>query len=428
MNRRTVRQRRLAGAVALALALPLAACGNSNSDGDSDTASGGADPSATAGVTSTEKFEFSVQSVYGPDAEQTKGLTQWTEAVTEGTNGNVTFEFAYGPTLAPLAEVAEAMESGLIDIALGLPVYSPDQFPINATLAELAHLTEASPVFGTLQGAAFMETGFQEEVVGEIEAAGVKVLNPMWMYLNEYTLICKGEPITTLAEAKGRKVRVPGSVWGNEIEALGMEPVFIPSNEQFDAYQRGLFDCIVQNWGDMVHTGLLQESDFLMSDPEVGLTGWASVYLGMGQDQWDSLPLDYQQVFWDNLSVHNDRFVHSGFVNSKLAAQVIKDKGIEVVPFQDDFRTALREYQESNVDSVKQRLEGKVKDPDALVDGLVKDVEEMGTTLRDDLGMGKYEEFKSWNEWVQDSGDGEVDLTTWLDHIQENIYGPRRPE
>jgi hypothetical protein len=77
---------------------------------------------------------------------------------------------------------------------------------------------------------------------------------------------------------------------------------------------------------------------------------------------------------------------------------------------------------------VKQRLEGKVKDPDALVDGLVKDVEEMGTTLRDDLGMGKYEEFKSWNEWVQDSGDGEVDLTTWLDHIQENIYGPRRPE
>ncbi|QBX55944.1 hypothetical protein EXE58_11035 [Nocardioides seonyuensis] len=411
MNRRTMRRVFTAG-VGLALAIPLAACGSDGGDGGSDG----------------ESFEFTVQSVYGPEAEQTKALLEWTEAITEDTDGNVTFEFAYGPTLAPLAEVEEAMSSGLVDIALGLPSYSPEKFPINSVLPELAHLVDASPVLGTLQMGSFMETGFDKDVVGEIEALGLKTLMPMWGYLNEYTLICKDKPVSSLAEAKGRKVRVPGTIWANEVEALGMEPVFLPSDEQFDAYQRGMFDCIVQNWGDMVHTGLLQESNYLMTDPEVGLTGWASLHLSMGQDQWDSMPLDYQQAFWDNLSKHNERFVQSGFINSKNADAVVEEKGIEIVEFEDDLREALREYQAANVESVKERLDGLVEDPDALVDGLVEDVEEWKSVLTDDLDMGEYEQYGTWAEWMQAEGDGEVDVSAWSDYLQENIYGPRRPE
>jgi TRAP-type transport system periplasmic protein len=53
------------------------------------------------------------------------------------------------------------------------------------------------------------------------------------------------DPITSLADVKGRRVRTPGGSQNDFIQAIGGQPVAIGFPEVYSALERGVVDCAV---------------------------------------------------------------------------------------------------------------------------------------------------------------------------------------
>ncbi len=130
-------------------------------------------------------------------------------------------------------EVMRMLKLGLFDFAHTLPIYVAE----DATL-------EGVDLAGTARD--FASARKVTEVYGPILADGMaknygaKVL--AWNTFPAQMLYCN-KPITSLADIKGKKVRVQGVSQGDLVAGLGGTGVTIPFAEVVPALQRGTVDC-----------------------------------------------------------------------------------------------------------------------------------------------------------------------------------------
>ena len=80
----------------------------------------------------------------------------------------------------------------------------------------------------------------------ELEKLGVKIIasNPF----PAQVFFCK-KPVASIADLKGRKIRVAGPSQGDFLNALGAQPVAIAFGEVYTALERGTVDCAVTGTG-----------------------------------------------------------------------------------------------------------------------------------------------------------------------------------
>ncbi len=144
------------------------------------------------------------------------------------------------------------------------------------------------------------ESSFEAEAVWHanwdtLEAAfaerNVKLLK-MTPYAKQ--LLGSKEPVVTLEDWKGLRIRNPGGIAGKIIEALGATPVTVESAEMFLALQRGIVDAVVTAPG----------SHYAMSTYEIlnyiSDFGWyACQALIVNKDLWESWPDGIKYVVLD---------------------------------------------------------------------------------------------------------------------------------
>lgn len=113
-------------------------------------------------------------------------------------------------------------------------------------------------------------------------------------YLTSYpfpaqVLVCT-EPFETLADLKGRKIRVYSTTLGDLAEGLGGVSVSIPLSEVPTALQRGVIDCGISS-GVSMYTAKWQDVvNYLYETPiSAGIAG-----VGMNMDKWNSLGAEGQ--------------------------------------------------------------------------------------------------------------------------------------
>lgn len=375
---------------------------------------------ATGGDASEETFNFRVATIYGPDNWQTLALAAYTDAVTERSDGRITFEYFYQDTLVAVPEFPDALASGTIDLAPVLSVYTPEKFPMDNWLSTIAFQTDSGKPINVLQGSgatqewAFAEPGYE----AEYEDNGLHVVVPASLPHPKYDLICNQGPLTTLADLAGLNVRISGAATAGVAEALGMSPVSIPPAEIFDSMQRGVIDCMIGPVIDLDSLGLL---DIASYGAWLDVVGFSASTVMMGLDQWNALPADLQQIVTEAAPVFAETFV-AGKIKGEAASNLkVQELGIQFDVPEQEVVDAIAAWEEKSLAEAVETAPDSVVDPEESVQRYI-DLHETWGDLLDEAG---YVGYPSWTEWVEANPTGEIDLEPWSDLLLERVYSKR---
>lgn len=364
-----------------------------------------------------ETFNFRVSTIYGPDNWQTLGLKAYTDAVTAKSDGRITFEYFYQDTLVAVPEFADAMASGVIDLAPLLAVYTPEKFPIDNWLSTIAFQATDGPPLNVLQGsAATQEWALSEpNYATEYENNGLHVLVPSTLPHPKYDLLCTKGPLQSLDDLRNLNVRISGAATAGVAEALGMVPVSIPPAEIFDAMQRGVIDCMLGPVIDLDSLGLL---DIATHGAWTSVVGFSASTVMMSLDKWNALPEDLQQIMTESATDFVETFIQGKLAGEAASNQRVDELGIQFdIPDQEVF-DAIAAWQEEQLGLAVDTAPPLVEDPAGSVQRYL-DLHEEWSELLAEAG---YEDYDSWTEWVAANPTGEVDLGPWLELLQERVY------
>uniref|UniRef100_UPI003B52BA7B C4-dicarboxylate TRAP transporter substrate-binding protein n=1 Tax=Roseovarius indicus TaxID=540747 RepID=UPI003B52BA7B len=164
---------------------------------------------------------------------------EFADRVREATDGRIDFEVFPGEALLPAAGTLEGIASGVAQMGLYAPSYSPSAFPIMNTLLDLGWISPNPMVLSF----AYADFNFNEEMALN-EWGGNGVMYAAGHATPPYRVICS-DPASNLSDLQGRKLRVPGAGYSRLVQSLGMTPVNIPSSEIYTSLERGALDCVV---------------------------------------------------------------------------------------------------------------------------------------------------------------------------------------
>jgi len=232
---------------------------------------------STAGLAAAQdlpKRQFKVVGTWSNLTNWQKNeMPLWTKEIPAASNGAVT---AQVQSLSDLGlkgtEIMRMLKLGLFDYAHALPIY----------VAEDAVL-EGVDLAGTARDFAMMRkiTQAYGPLLTDLMARnyGAKIL--AWNTFPAQMLYCN-KPITSLADVKGRKVRVQGVSQGDLVAGLGGTGVTIPFAEVVPALQRGTVDCGITGtmpaykagWHEVTTHVLTLPLGFTVSNLVVSLQTW----------------------------------------------------------------------------------------------------------------------------------------------------------
>lgn len=164
--------------------------------------------------------------------------TQWlVDEFAKRTEGNHEIEVFWGGSVAATGEIPDALANGVGDFGDIITPYFPDAMPLNNAVGFFI----PQPM-GTLEVGEAMERWhmqypqFSEELASQnLHAIGFRPLE-------DYGLLCK-EPIETLSDLEGKRIRSYGFAYPALIEAMGATPVAMATADTYEALQRSIVDC-----------------------------------------------------------------------------------------------------------------------------------------------------------------------------------------
>lgn len=212
-------------------------------------------------------------------------MRPWAKQLTEMSGGSLNVKVFPGGQLGkgPVAQFKRAVD-GVADVTFGLPGFTSKLFP-RTGLIELPGMAEDAVSAANKIWDAF-------ELLRP-EWKRVKVL-ALWTNENQI-LMTRDAPITTLAQLKGKKFRVPSKIQGETIKALGAVPVFMPINRVYNAINTGVIDGVMTGPSTLISFKFHEVTKFYT----VGLPiGRSPFFLVMNKKKWESLS-DKQKALID---------------------------------------------------------------------------------------------------------------------------------
>ena len=208
--------------------------------------------------------------------------------VEKATNGEVTVKIYYSQALGKAREHYEMALKGVADIACLMAGYTPGRFPISE-IPSFA-VSPSGEVSATAM-AKVVKAGFCDKEYGNVKIVSVAATAP------SHVLWRKGVKATTLAEFKGKKIRVPTTGASNLMKALGASPVGMPIPEVYTSLERGVIDGVLTMTNVYDAFGISHVSNEITRFGMPGMT----FTLVMNKRTWKKLPPKAKAVFENNL-------------------------------------------------------------------------------------------------------------------------------
>lgn len=311
--------------VALGLgALVLAACGDSGGSGSAAEDGGGENIRFTlaAGHPAGGAITYTnyAQSFLVPE------IKKRVEAETDHT---VEVDEQYNGTLAPLGEMLEATQSGVVDMGLVPYPFEPSNlFLFNASyfvpfgspnvqdiMTSGRAAFEANPEMGEL-----LEEKFNQRALG---FAGV----------GDYGLVTTF-PVTGIETMKGKRISAagPNLPW---ISAVGATPVQGNLNEWYTGIQTGVYE------GAIVFPDAYAGFKLFEVAPNFTKTGFGAVWVGgihANLDFFEGLPEEVQTIVEEVSREYEDTFGKAVEADQKKAMATLDAAGIRLVELPEDTR------------------------------------------------------------------------------------------
>jgi TRAP-type C4-dicarboxylate transport system substrate-binding protein len=285
----------------LALVLAFAGCGGDDED----------DGAASGGGGGTEKVELTF-STHVPESSELGEIWQWyMDQVTERSDGAVTWKPYWDATLVNADELLPALVDGRVDVGQLAPAFYPTELSLS-TAAEIPFVTSNVPA----AAAAWTDLGLEEGGPLRTQWESAQAV-PMGFYVAPPPVLGTTEPVKTLADIKGKRIRTVGRLTYT-YDAIGANPIAtLQANEVYESLQRGLIDGYTGLHLAILPGYKLSEVAKYALDPGTGI--YAPVAAGMSKASYDDLSPELQEVFQ---SVARDLPAESVKITSKFEQQV----------------------------------------------------------------------------------------------------------
>lgn len=225
-------------------------------------------------------------------------IKPWAEAIERESNGTIKFDIM-GSSIGRPPEFFDFVKNGVVDAGYGVSGHNAGRFPMTQVL-DLPFMSPDPWAGSAASWATYERYGKRYN-----EHAGVKVVG-LWTHSTP-GIFMRGEPVRTLDDLKGKKIRVGGNVTGRIISALGGTPVQLPPTEAQQAMASGVADGI---------TFPIESIEFFKITPVI-----KSATLIPGGLYTDTFWLGINEAKWNALNAQQKAAVekHSGMAVALLA-------------------------------------------------------------------------------------------------------------
>lgn len=295
---------------------------------------------------------------------QAESWRTWADAVTEATDGRVTFTFYYDDTLIDANAEYQQLLSGVADIA-DVHRYANDGFNISEVWKSL---TSGIPEDAAVD---FSYRLYEEFDAISDEFKDVKVLAQGFNGGTMYQLLTVNKEVKQPSDMAGLTIWCEAD-WNGFVEKCGATPVNTPFSEVYSSLQKNMYD------GMLIPTETLQSCNFAEVCKycvKLNLSYASAPGHLMNMDTWNSLPDDIKEII-DSEEIRSvvEKANVEGFKSAEDGAMEWAEEtyGTKEVVLTDQQHDAFMELvKEANLEKAKE-LDSKGLPGTEIVEALAK--------------------------------------------------------
>ncbi len=266
-------------------------------------------------------------------------VNKWmSDEVEKRTDGQVVIKNYFGEGLGSANENLSLLRTGAIDMAVFSASYFPSELPFNAAPNQMPMALDSVKQAKVLMERLIDEVpAFREEQ----ERHGIRSL--YFNNLNEYYLISK-EPVTSVEDMEGLRVRTWGSEMPRMVEAAGGTAVTLSMPEVYESLDRGVIDAAPFSYDLIENYRLYEVADHVTKVPLfVGPTSgvWIS------DDAWERLSGEQQEILLDVSDEALERDFEAVTSAAEESKEYLEEQGMTIHTFPDG---ELEKWMEANPD------------------------------------------------------------------------------
>ena len=231
---------------------------------------------------------WNLPTVAAPTYYHTVNYSAFAAKVKERSQGRMEIRVHPASSLYPQQEILPSLLDGRSEIGPVLSGYLTDVL-LELGVLELPFMTSSLEEHRKAQQA--LKPFFTEQL-------GKKGLKLLTSHAWPSQQVFSHQPIRTIADWKGKKIRVYGADTSNITRALGGVPVNIPFGELYTALEKKTVDGAITSATNAEPMKFFEVSKIINY---WFLAGASGEWLVTNQKAWDGLPKDLQQVVLDSL-------------------------------------------------------------------------------------------------------------------------------
>jgi len=215
-----------------------------------------------------------------------KWVVKWTQMITKESHGRLKFQiYPNGQLVGPPNRQFDAARNGIVDIAWCLNGVTPGRYP----MTELANLPFSWPSSGiNLPLMAKRMT----ELAPKYLAPEYPGLHILFMNMANPVVVYSKEPIRTLADFKGKKIRYASTANKEMLDAMGAVPLLVPPPQTQDAIAKGIVEGATFPHEAGLAYHLASVAHYTIEPPMAS----ATFALVMNKAKYNSLPKDLRAI------------------------------------------------------------------------------------------------------------------------------------
>lgn len=263
-------------------------------------------------------------------------LAEWfAERVEERTNGQLVIEIIGYPELGIAGpDILELLTNGTLSFAELPAAYTAGDLPA----MDMKYLWGMYTDNETFYKATVASIPDLDRLIEERTEGGVTIFQ-LWRVPENEIFFFSKEPIETLADFEGLKVRSFGGALSDMIDGMGSEAQWVAFTEVYTALERGILDGGVTGANAAYGQRWYEVADY-MAGPLPLFTVENATF---NYDVWQEIPEDFQQILWEEGAIYELEFFRFTPVLSSLGIPKLLDEGMTYTPFSDEIKRHLFE-------------------------------------------------------------------------------------
>jgi TRAP-type transport system periplasmic protein len=288
----------------------------------------------SAGSARAETITLKLSHFVPPQHAFHKWVVGWTKKIEEESKGRLKFEiYPNGQLVGPPNRQFDAARNGITDIAWCLHGVTPGRYP----MTELANL----PFTWPSAGVDLPEMGKRmTELAPKYLAEEHKGLHILFMNMANPIVVWSKEPIKSVADFKGKKIRYASITNKQLLEAMGAVPLLIPPPESQDAIAKGIAEGATFPYEAGFAYKLASVVPYTIEPPLAS----ATFALVMNPAKYKSLPPDLRAILDKEAGINGAMSFGKAWQDfEKFARKTFVDKGLKIITLPDSEVAKMKE-------------------------------------------------------------------------------------